>query len=165
MIQAEDGLRYAYRRLSADFAGARVARAQQSAAAESLLQELRAVGQRPGASSKAHSRTLVAAAVAPNGPVGIDVEYHAPGRRIREVARWLMGADVGDEGAAYRVFTFYEAYFKAMGVFPSAETMRSVAGAENDLCVLEGLNVLACVVERDFTLTLVWGGSGAAMRD
>ena len=23
----------------------------------------------------------------------------------------------------------------------------------------------ACVVERDFTLTLVWGGSGAAMRD
>jgi hypothetical protein len=133
-----------------------VARALQSAEAEALLQELRAKSGPEGPSSKAHSRALVAAAAAPRGRIGIDVEFHAPGRRIRDVARWLMGADARDDGAAYRVFTFYEAYFKAVGVFPSAAAMRAIAGNVEGRCKVDEFDVLHRIAERDFTLTLVW---------
>lgn len=160
MIQATDipKLHYAFRLLQGCAPGARLARSVQSAAAEELLRTLPASAD--GASSKAHSRALVAAVAGPNGRVGIDVEYHAPGRRIGAVARYLMQADAADDLAAYRVFTFYEAHFKALGAFPEPALMRAVAAQGGAGYSLEGdVNVLHLIVESDFTLTLVWSGA------
>lgn len=152
--------RYAYRLMPGHALGARVVRAEQSAAASALLEELRAeAGPTDGPSSKAHSRALAAAAVVRTGRVGVDVEFHAPGRRIEAVARWLMGADAPDVGAAYRVFTFYEAYFKAIGEFPKPEAMRVVAGNTDASGEVAGVQFLHRPIEEMFTLTLVWSAA------
>jgi hypothetical protein len=136
--------------------GARVARSLQSAAAEALLQELRA---RTGISkhfSKAHSRALAAAAVA-QSRVGIDVEYRAPGRRIEDIVVLLMGARPLDEEAAYRVFTFREAYFKAFGIWPDRDLLRRAAdAAEPGDWRAENVRIRHEPVGDDFNLTLVW---------
>jgi hypothetical protein len=136
--------------------GARVARSLQSATAEALLQELRAQTGIAGPSSKAHSRALAAAAVA-RARVGIDVEYRAPERRIEEIASYLMGTSPHDASAAYRVFTFREAYFKAFGDWPDKHLMREAANAAEPgewACGL--VRVRHESIGEDFNLTLVW---------
>lgn len=166
MFQAsqQSGLLYAVKQLEGVALGARPPRAVQSAAAESLLQRLRA-GDQTGVFSKAHARGLVAAAVAEQGCVGIDLEYRQPGRDIVAIARWLMGAPARDEASAYRAFTYREAYFKALGDWPSQALLRCAAGAEaTDFRTPDGLNVRHEPAEEGFVLTLVWSGSGAARR-
>ena len=70
---------------------------------------------RPLWASIAHSRRLVAIALAPD-PVGIDVEW--PQRRdFASIARFRWGAAAACNQAAnfYRLWTIEEAFFKASG--------------------------------------------------
>jgi len=140
--------------------GARVPRALQSAAANALLEDLRArTGIRAGPSSKAHSRDLAAAALG-EGRIGVDIEYRAPGRPIRAIAHHLMGSAAETEPAAYRVFTFREAYFKAFGDWPSPTLLRLAAGAaEPGRWACGGLQIRHEPICEDFSLTLVWTGA------
>ncbi|WP_445679409.1 4'-phosphopantetheinyl transferase family protein [Radicibacter daui] len=66
--------------------------------------------------SISHSRRLIAVALNPAGPVGIDVEFRDPGRRIASLTRWLteQGYEV-PEGDFYRGWCRYEASLKALG--------------------------------------------------
>lgn len=160
MIQAFEpgGVHYAVRLLAGAAVGSRVARADQRAAAAKLLADVRqSAGLAAGKSSKSHSRALVAAALAPEGRVGIDVEFLDPRRDIGAVARYLMDADTADRGGAYRVFTFREAYFKAMGSWPAQALMRGVAAQTADeFCTADGVFVRQGIAAEVFALTLVW---------
>jgi len=159
MIQAPlpNGLRYDVRLLPDAARGERVSRALQSAAAADLLAELRLrTGVGEGPSSKSHSRDLVAVALAETGRVGIDAEYRAAGRPIEKIAYHLMNAAPSNVLAAYRAFTFWEAYYKAFGHFPEKPLLRAVAGSAAVTRELDGLFVLHRSVETDFSLTLVW---------
>jgi hypothetical protein len=159
MIQAAlpQGLCYETQLVAGAPRGARVRHAVQSAAASDLLAALRQrAGVAEGPSSKSHSRDLVAAALAPAGRVGIDVEYRAPGRRIEQVAEHIMHAPAADADAAYRAFTFWEAYFKAFGEWPDRALLRSVAGSREQVQRVGSVSLLHRAVETDFALTLVW---------
>jgi hypothetical protein len=136
---------------------ARVPRLLQSAAAAALLADLRArTGISNGPSSKAHSRSLMAAALS-RGRIGVDVEYRAPGRRIGAVAALLMGSDPEDDHAAYRVFTFRESYFKAFGDWPGRDLLRVAASAaEPGAWSARDMKVRHERIGDDFALTLVW---------
>lgn len=137
----------------------RVPRTQQSATAAQLLADLRAsVGLEEGPSSKAHSRSWAAAAVASGGRVGIDIEYRTEERPIASIAAWLMKSSAPDAATGWRVFTFYEAYFKATGATPSAALMRDVARANAARFVLADVTVLHAEPAERVTLTLVWTG-------
>lgn len=118
-----------------------------------------------GPASKAHARALMAAAVSPSGQVGVDVEFFAPGRPIQAIAHWLMAAAARDDLAAYRVFTFSEAYFKAFGDWPARELLRDVAEATAPQYVVgDAVQVLHEPIGQDFLLTLVWRGPARAER-
>lgn len=159
MIQASlvSGLRYDVRQVAGAERGERVPRLAQSAAAADLLAELRGTtGLAGGPSSKSHSRDLVAVALAETGRVGIDIEYRAPGRPIEKIAGYLMRANAPGHEAAYRVFTFYEAYFKAMGAFPEPHLLRAAALITIPLAEVGTVRVLHHDVEGAFALTLVW---------
>lgn len=168
MIQAPapPGVHYAVRLLADTPPGRRIPRARQSAVAADLLKDLRRRTQLAAEpASKAHSRALAAAAVAAEGRVGVDVEYLAPERDICAVARYLMDAPAPDAAAAYRVFTFREAYFKAVGHMPGRPLLRLVADAGAPRFETpDGLAVLHEPVAEVFVLTLVWEGGGAAVR-
>lgn len=168
MIQAPapPGVHYTARLLSGMPLGARIARARQSKAAADLLEDLRRGTQlAAGPASKAHSRALAAAAVVAEGRVGVDVEYLAPERDICAVARYLMDAPAPEAAAAYRVFTFREAYFKALGHTPARPLLRLVADAGAPRFETpDGLAVLHEPVAEVFVLTLVWEGGGAPVR-
>jgi len=157
MIQAPlpNGLRYDVRQVAGAALGERVPRPAQSAAAADLLADLRrSAGVAGGPSSKSHSRDRVAVALAECGRVGIDIEYRAPGRPIEKIAGYLMRADAPSYEAAYRVFTFYEAYFKAIGAFPEPDLLRVVAAAP--VSEVGTVRMLHHDVEDAFALTLVW---------
>lgn len=170
MIQASDiahvnsnGPLWAARAFGAP-GGARPGRAQQSAAAAALLAEL-AVAAGAGGSCKAHSRHWAAAAIASSGRVGVDLEFCAPERPIIEIAAWLMGERPANRLAGWRAFTFYEAYFKAVGEAPTRALMQEIAGASTALTRLpSGLGVLYESLAEDFALTLVWDGPGTPRR-
>jgi hypothetical protein len=166
VIQAppQSGLLYVVEPLAGVAPGARPPRVAESAAAEALLQKLRA--RLPaGRSSKAHARGLAAAAVSTEGVVGIDLEYRQPGRDIGAIARWLMGQAAADDAAAYRVFTYREAFFKATGDWPGAPLMRAVAEARTpEFRAPDGLRVRHENLGEAFVLTLVWSSAAAATR-
>jgi hypothetical protein len=158
MIQAPlpNGLRYELRLVAGAARGARVAHALQSAEAANLLAALRQrTGVAAGPSSKSHSRDLVAVALAEAGRVGVDIEFRTPQRPIEKIAAHL-GAPVTEAAAGYRVFTFWEAYFKAFGAWPEKALLRAVAGSAEPLQEAGGMAMLHQVVERDFAFTLVW---------
>lgn len=161
MIQAGGPARlhYAARRIGGAAAEARLPRAVQSEAAEALSQEVS--GGHAGNRSKAHARGWVAAASASEGRVGIDLEFHAPGRDIRAIVRWLMDADAPDDASAYRVFTFREAYFKAMGALPAQALLRAAAAGESRFGAARALFETPAP---DFTLALVWDGNAVPVQ-
>lgn len=166
MIQAfpHPALLYAAQPLPGVAPGARPAYAAQSAAAEKLAQSLRAAA--PGGPvSKAHARGCVAAAAATEGVLGIDLEYRQPGRDIGAIALWLMGAPARDELSAYRMFTYREAYFKALGAWPAVALLRFVAEEDaRDFQTPDGLNVLSEPIGEAFVLTLVWNSAASPRR-
>lgn len=168
MIQAPhpQGLHYAVQLTAGVPVGARQPRAVQSAAAADLLARLeRDVSIAASWTSKAHSRAMSAAALSSVGRVGIDVEFEAPGRDIRAVARWLLDGPVANDAAAYRVFTFREAHFKATGDWPSIDLLRFAAESRaTRYRTPEGFEVLHDKPAGSFLLTLVWRGPGAPMR-
>jgi len=71
--------------------------------------------------SIAHSGTVVAAAVCGRGNVGVDIEWHKPGRDHRSIARLAFGpqeermAERGGLRSFYRLWTLREAIGKATG--------------------------------------------------
>jgi 4'-phosphopantetheinyl transferase len=79
-------------------------------------------GREPAQVSVAHSRTLVACAITDIGPIGIDVEYCVPRRRIEAIAGATFGfserAAVDREGVGgfYKIWTLREAMAKASGL-------------------------------------------------
>lgn len=71
--------------------------------------------------SVAHSRGKVLCALAPAGPIGLDVEAPAPGRGIDAIAKRHFSADerrwVGTQAERfYMLWVLKEAYLKALGV-------------------------------------------------
>jgi phosphopantetheinyl transferase len=72
--------------------------------------------------SIAHSGTIVAAAVCGRGSVGVDIEWHKPGRDHRGIARLTFGpqerrmAERGGIHSFYRLWTLREAISKATGL-------------------------------------------------
>lgn len=168
MIQAQapHGLHYSVQLAASVAVGTRLARAVQSAAAANLLAELeRRTGIAAGWTSKAHSRAMSAAALSSEGSVGVDVEFEAPGRDIRAVARWLLDGPVADEAAAYRVFTFREAYFKTTGDWASANLLRLAAESQAARYrTPDGFDVMHETPVSGFLLTLVWRGPGTPVR-
>ena len=72
--------------------------------------------------SIAHSGTIVAAAVCGRGDVGVDIEWHKPGRDHRGIARLTFGpqeqrmAERGGSRSFYRLWTLREAMAKATGL-------------------------------------------------
>jgi len=75
-----------------------------------------------------------------------------------------MGSPVRDDAAAYRVFTFREAYFKASGVWPEHDVLQFVADSEESRYRAADFNVLHEPIGNAFSLTLVWSGDGEAVR-
>jgi hypothetical protein len=159
------GVLYGARLLQTADAVARTPRALQSAGAQALLDDLSGQTDGTGQSSKAHARGMMAAALTPQGRVGIDLEYRAPGRPILAIAHFLMGTPAPHEESAYRVFTFREAYFKAWGEWPERALLREVA-ASDALSYRLGadVNVLHEAIHQAFLLTLVWDGDRPAAR-
>jgi phosphopantetheinyl transferase len=131
-----------------------------------LLEALRArTGAVSGWSSKTHSRALAAAALSTSGPVGIDAEFEAPERDICTIASMLADAPVGASAQGYRIFTYYESYFKATGDVPRRELLQVVANASAAFYATpDGLSVLHETPAPHFTLTLVWRGGSAPVR-
>lgn len=154
---------YAVKPLPGVAPGARPPRAVESAAAEALLQAL--MRDAPGvAFSKAHARGFVAAAIAGEGRIGVDLEYRQPGRDIGAIAAWL-GAPARDAASAYRVFTYREAYFKALAAWPDVALLRLVEAADlPDFQTPDGLYVRHEEAAPDFVLTLVWSARSAPRR-
>ncbi len=79
-------------------------------------------GRPPIAVSLSHCRTMAACAIADGGPVGIDIEYCAPGRPFMDIAATAFGenerraVEIGGVAAFYRIWTLREALAKATGV-------------------------------------------------
>jgi hypothetical protein len=68
-----------------------------------------------------------------------------------------MGTRPPDEKAAYRVFTFREAYFKAFGVWPDRDLLRRAAdAAEPGDWRTDNVRIRHEAIGDDFNLTLVW---------
>ena len=152
-------LAYALKLLDPAAPGRRLPRAEQSAAAQAVLNLLAPEG--AAAASKSHARAMAAAGVAPAGRIGVDVEYCASGRPIGAIAHYLLGRPVADDAAAYRAFTFHEAYFKAFGAAPDADLAHAAAHAPAPLWRPRAdLGVLHAAPAPDFVLTLVWTCAG-----
>lgn len=154
--------------------GQRRPRAEQSLAAAGLLARLGDGSfdpDGPAATSKSHSRSLVAAAriTGPQAKVGIDIEYRAEGRNLAPIAAMLL--ESSQPGLAnedfYRMWTVYEAYFKAVGQHPPAGLLRRVAQSPpppGRACQLApGVGFLHETVAEAFALSVIWAFSGAVL--
>jgi 4'-phosphopantetheinyl transferase len=118
------------------------------------------------ASSKSHSRAVVAAAVgnAPALRLGIDVEWMSPHRPFAAIMRSFAPGISGtlDGDSFYRGWTFLEAYYKAFQQLPEpADIEAIVAAAANPepQSVGNGAWVLHQTVFAAFKLCLVWKSS------
>jgi hypothetical protein len=157
-----DTIVYATSLLPAAEMHTRIARAHQSAAAQALLESLKA-GFAPRISSKSHSRTAIAAAAGTAGitNLGVDLEYMDPARPFAALAGFLIGAETMPVGAAgfYRCWTFAEAHFKAFQKLPLEGGIRRVAALSDsdERCQLDdGTHVLLQRIADRFQLCLVW---------
>jgi hypothetical protein len=140
--------------------------ARQSAAAAELLERLAGWEGPPRAFSKSHSRAAVAAAITPNPhiSVGVDIEWMAPERPVAAIARSLMDDDAPVDITVadfYRLWTFYEAHFKATQCAPPRPAMLEFIAARAGDGVRrlgDGTHVVEHRVTEDFQLCLVWRG-------
>lgn len=143
---------------------------QQSIDARRLLADLsaRVLAQKPETerhSSLSHSRSVVAAAIACQGRVGIDIEYMCPRRDIHAILGMFLGPvdNTVAPAALYKAWTFGEAYFKAFGELPDAESLaRAVEHhADNGLYHVDrpdcpAIGIFHSEPLDNFALTLVW---------
>jgi hypothetical protein len=111
---------------------------------------------------------VVAVALGGTEPVGIDVEFMAPGRPIGAVVQFLLkapGPPAFDDARAYRAWTFAEAHFKAFGALPEPGLLRIVLRAEarwgEPYAPQPGMRALHSAPASDFTMSVVWAGDGA----
>ena len=70
--------------------------------------------------SLSHSHCWVAAALARDGAIGIDIEQEKPRRRIAAMADWMGWPDCDGATDFYRAWTFREALLKCRGGEPPA---------------------------------------------
>jgi hypothetical protein len=153
---------YATSFLPAADARTRASRQRQSAAAQDLLEFLKAETE-SNASSKSHSRAAIAAAVGDTGilTLGIDIEFMEPDRPFAALAGFLSEAaptQIGAE-AFYRCWTFAEAYFKAFQRLPPDSAVRAVAthtDADDRYRLDDGTHILHRRIAQRFQLCLVW---------
>ena len=141
----------------------RVSRAEQSAAAQRLLDRLEGNASPTIVWSKSHSRAGIAVAVgnADGISLGIDLEWVSADRSYRAIARDLLGDDSGDISAAdfYRLWTFYEAFFKAFQRTPRRELLREIVthtAEPSAFRLSDGTRVLQRSTPPGFQLSLVW---------
>ncbi len=153
---------YAVDILPTDDIRCRFPRSCQSAGASRLLSWLEEGCPRRSATSKSHSRAVVAAATgdAPGLSLGIDVEWMAPDRPFDEIARMFLAfpSPRMDAETFYRGWTFVEAYYKAFQHFPDETQVRTVIahGSEDGLRLGDGIGVIQFCVASDFRGCLVW---------
>lgn len=148
----------------------RVPRRRQSAEVRRLLGDLsaRVPAPRPKTeerSSVSHSRCIAAAAIAHHVLVGIDVEYMCPRRDMHAILEVFLGPmdKPVSPAAFYRAWTFGEAYFKAFGELPGAQSLGRVIEHHADAGLYRvdrsettAVGVLHSKPFDDFALTIVW---------
>ncbi len=144
--------------------GERVPRRAQSREADVLLTKLG--GARTNATSKSHSRALVAAAAgeAQSLKLGIDVEWIAPHRPFEAIMLSLVPSLTCalDHKSFYRGWTFLEAYYKAFQIFPGTVDVEQISMSEMGhvpLQISDGAWVWRHSVLDAFELSIVWKSS------
>lgn len=150
----------------------RVAHALQSATARDL-QALLGASTGIVLSSRSHSRTMVAAAVAQRGTttrLGIDIEYCDPARAFGDILRiYDPSRDPADPLTAetfYRCWTFIEAYYKAFGRHAEPGLVRRIASAPIDGQPIDlggGIHAMHKAIDTGFRLALVWCGAASPL--
>jgi phosphopantetheinyl transferase len=159
---------YATSTIRAAGPGERIPRRQQSEAASGLLCRLGGPQFRPNATSKSHSRAIVAAAAgqADQLSLGIDVEWVCENRPFNAILRFLvpsLTSDVDCQGF-YRAWTFIEAYYKAFQEQPDPADVAAILTTSPDDKLLEvsgGVWLMQHRVADVFELCLVWKSSGS----
>jgi hypothetical protein len=122
-----------------------------------------------GAASRAHSRNVVAVAVAEEShqQFGIDIEWESASRDIRALAEFLVptaSRKVGSE-QFYRLWTFAEACFKAFQAWPPEEQLLELlddACRSDSMEFEDGTAALFCAPYPNFQLSLVWSSEACA---
>jgi hypothetical protein len=144
--------------------GERVPHRVQSQAAAALLTRLTRT--ELSASSKSHSRALVAAAAGDGTSLtlGIDVEWMSPQRPFAAILQSLVPSISCplDCQSFYRAWTFLEAYFKAFQELPNSrdvEMILKTAADRRAQVIGNGASVLHRNVHESFALCLVWKSS------
>ncbi len=171
--QPEDGnlkIFYGVRSISPPPLRVRVPHRRQSENARRLLADISASAPEPWPEmgehrSISHSRGVVAAAIAHGARVGIDVEYMCPKRNTGAILEVFLGPmdKPVSRVAFYRAWTFGEAYFKAFGRLPGAESLARIVEhhVDDGLYRIErrenaAVGVLHSKPFQNFSLSIVW---------
>lgn len=141
----------------------RVPKSRQSAAASRLIARLQDVCGPVTATSRSHSRAVMAAVVgaAPALSLGIDIEWMAPNRPFDAIAEMFLppSSRPMDILAFYRGWTFFEAYYKAFQHFPAEALVHALVAHARDGDVLrleDGACLTQFCVADDFRACIVW---------
>ncbi len=107
---------------------------------------------------------MSAAAVADAGRVGVDIEWMGAVRDPAGMSRYLLESDAGagDAVGLFRVWTYYEAFFKAFGAFPNLEQRRALFASPRlweKASAQDGGSVLFQRLDGDFLLCALWDGA------
>jgi hypothetical protein len=150
----------------------RIARVHQSHAASLLLARVAEREGPPRIFTKSHSRTAIAVAMGDdhNLLLGIDIEWMAPERPVKSIARSFLGDAAAGITVAdfYRFWTFHEAFFKAFQRAPEpALALELIAQEPKDGVqpLRDGTNILQRRVAESFQLSLVWSGADCIPHD
>jgi hypothetical protein len=141
---------------------ARTPRRRQSEAARTLLDAL-GTGFAISATTMSHSRAAIAVAAGDGDSLalGIDIEWMRPDRPFQALTEFLLGPVPVPAGPEefYRVWTFYEAYFKAFQRVPTESDLRTAMDTTNGTVALrlsDDTRLLQFRVAGEFQLSLVW---------
>ena len=121
---------------------------------------------RVDAVSRSHSYGVSAVAVSDRGPIGLDVELASPDRPWADVLKYI-GAEIEPQQSithqtGCRVWTLYEAWYKAFGDYPDAHLLNDWAKREE---TAYGLSPVADSVFawrgqlKRFDFSIVWRGA------
>jgi hypothetical protein len=164
------GILYAIDILPADDIRRRVPKSRQSAAASRLVALLEEACGPASATSRSHSRAVVAAVAgaAPDLSLGIDVEWMAPNRPFDEISQMVLPSAERrmDILTFYRGWTFFEAYYKAFQRFPEPAQVDSLIAHNRDDDVVQlsdGTCVTQFRVAGDFRGCVVWRHSATGI--
>jgi phosphopantetheinyl transferase len=114
--------------------------------------------------SLSHSADWIAAGLARDGRLGIDVERENPRRRIAAMADWMGWPDCREPDTFYRAWTYREARIKCDGgelppndAAPLPPAANDVPGLHHAFCIRPAPGVHGCfLVETAQRLRLAW---------